>query len=60
MTLRGLAGTRVAALRAGPLNRSDVPVVVADSDTGCEPLLGIAFLRQYKGTMADGTLTILE
>jgi clan AA aspartic protease (TIGR02281 family) len=52
------AKTRVATLRVGPFNRSDVPAVVVDSDTGGEPLLGMAFLRQYKVTMAADLLVI--
>jgi aspartyl protease family protein len=54
------AKTRVATLQVGPFSRSDVPAVIVDSDSGGEPLLGMAFLRQYKVTMAADQLVISE
>lgn len=53
------AHTQIARLEVGPFTLSNVPVMVLDSSMDM-PVLGMGFLRRYKLTVGNDTLTISE
>ena len=54
------ARARIASLQIGPFDLRDVEISVGDTDMGGVGLIGMSFLKRYKVTVSDNTLTVSE